>query len=80
MVIYSDFTNIFLKKLATKLPRYLSINEYIINLEIDKKLLYRSINSLKLIVLKFFKTYIKIFLANNFIQSSKSLLKAPILL
>ena len=37
---YLDFANIFLKKLAAKLPKYLNINKYAINIKIDKQLSY----------------------------------------
>ena len=42
---YLDFANIFSKRLALKLLKYLDINKYIINLEISKSLPYRPIYS-----------------------------------
>ena len=39
LVKYFDFTNIFLKKSAMKLFKYLDINKYTINLEKSRQLL-----------------------------------------
>ena len=64
---YSNFTNIFLKKLVAKLLKYLRINKYAINLELDKQLPQKLIYNLKLVKLEILKTYIKTNLANNFI-------------
>lgn len=65
---YIDYIDVFSKKLAMKLFKCLNISKYTINLEFDKQLLYRLIYSLKLVEFKNFKIYIKINLANNFIQ------------
>lgn len=76
---YFDYTIVFSKKLAIKLLKYLNIKNYIFKLKLDKQLFYRLIYSLKLLELKTFKIYIKSNLINNFIQSPKILIKAPIL-
>lgn len=76
---YSDYTNIFTKKLAVGLPKRFNIIKYIIDLEPSKQLLYGPIYSLCWIELKILKTYIKTNLANNFIQLFKLLAGAPIL-
>ena len=69
---YSDFANIFLKKLAKVLPKRAGINKHTINL-IDGKLAhYGPIYSLDPIGLKILRTYIQANLANNFIWLSKS--------
>ena len=62
-----------------KLLRYIKINNYIIKLERRKQLLFGPIYSLKLIELEILKTYFKTNLANNFIQSFKSLIRIFIL-
>ena len=64
---YIDFVNVFSKKLAIKLSKYLYINKYAINPEKDKQLIYKLIYSLELIKLESFKTYFKTNLANSFI-------------
>lgn len=64
---YSDFANIFFKKLATILFKQFDINKYVINLEPSKQLLYRPSYSLKLVKLEILKTYIITNLANSFI-------------
>ena len=46
---YLNFVNIVLKKIAIKLPKYLSINKYIIKLEKDKQLFYKLIYTLRAI-------------------------------
>ena len=55
------------------------MNDYIIKLEKNKKLLFELIYNLKLVKLKILKIYIKINLANNFIQLFKSPIRASIL-
>lgn len=76
---YLDFTHIFLKKSAAKLFKTSEINKHAINLKLSTQSSYSSINSLGLVEIKTFKTYIKINLANGFIQLFKSLVKASIL-
>lgn len=76
---YSDFNNIFLSNSATKLFKQGSINNYLMNLVNNKQIFYSLIYSLELIKLATLKTYIKINLANGFIQLSKSLTSALIL-
>ena len=77
---YLDFANMFLKKLAMQLSKYLSMKKYTIKLEKDKQSSYISIYSLGIIELKIFKTYIKINPANSFILLLKSLIKAFIII
>ena len=74
-----DLINIFSKKLALKLFEYLNINKSIINLKLNKKLLYKPIYSLKIVELENFKTYIKTYLAKYFIEPFKSSIVASIL-
>ena len=69
---YTDFLDVFFKELVAVLPERLDINEHIIDLEPGKQPSYTLINSLDLMKLKIFKTYIEINQANRFIQSSKS--------
>lgn len=64
---YTNFINVFFKKSAVILLNYLNINNYVINLESSKQLLYRLIYSLSSVELKTLKTYIKANLANKFI-------------
>ena len=56
---YTDFANVFLKKLAKVLPKQTSINKHDIKLINDKHPFYGLIYSLGLIELESFKTYIK---------------------
>ena len=76
---YSDFTDIFAKKLAEVLFQRIKINKHVIELKESKQPPYRPIYSLKLVELKTLKTYIEINLANSFIRPSKSLANASIL-
>ena len=62
-----------------KLLKYFGINKYTIDLEYYKQLLYKPIYSLKHIELKTFKTYINIYLANNFMQLSNYPIVASII-
>ena len=73
---YADFVDIFLPKLATKLSKYMSINNYIIELIDNKQLLYDFIYSLDLVELKILKVFIKNNLVNSFIRPFKSLAEA----
>lgn len=77
---YLDYTNVFLKKIATKLIKHFNINKYITNLKLSKQVLYKLIYSLRLIKLKTPKFYIKIKLANDFIYLSNFLAQILILL
>lgn len=76
---FANFLDVFSKKLVAVLPYCSDINEYIINLEPNKKLSYGLIYSLGPIELTTLKTYIEANLANGFIRPSKSLVRAPIL-
>lgn len=55
-----NYNNIFLVKYMTKLLKYININSYIIMLNKNKQLYFKTIYSLKLIKLKLLKYYIKI--------------------
>lgn len=70
--VYSNFTNIFSKTSIIELLKHSDINEYVINLDTNKKPLYRSIYSVSLIKLKILKISIKTNIANSFICSFKS--------
>lgn len=75
---YSDYADVFLSILAMGLQEHISINDYAIELEENKKLFYSPIYSLGLIKLKILKTYIKTYPKTEFIGSSKSLADIPI--
>lgn len=64
---YSDFDNIFFKKVAVELYKRFAINKYLINLKSIKQPPYSLIYSLRPIELEIFKTFIKTNLANSFI-------------
>lgn len=76
---YSDFADVFWKELATELLKRFNINKYAIDVELNKQPHHEPIYILGLIELKILKTYIKINLANGFIQSSKSSVRTLIL-
>lgn len=69
----------FFPNLAIELPENIGINEHAIKLEDYKQLSYRPIYSLGPVELKTLKTYIKIYLKSEFIQTFKSFAEAPIL-
>ena len=69
---YTDFVNIFLKKLGKVLLKRISINEHTIKLEKSKQLPYKPIYSFGQVELKIVKTYIETNLANGIILPSKS--------
>ena len=73
---YLDFADIFFEKLVEVLPEWIKLNKHVIELQKSKQPLYSPIYSLSLIELEILKTYIKINLANGFIQLSKSLARA----
>ena len=79
MAKYSNYNNVFLVRNVAKFPKNTGINKQNIKLAKHKQLLFEPIYSLELIELETFKTYIKINLANGFIQFSKSLTNAFIL-
>ena len=64
---------------VTKLPEYIEINNHTIKLEKSKQPLFRLIYSLRPVVLKMLKIYIKTNLVNGFIWLFKSPIGAPIL-
>lgn len=67
LVIYFNYSNIFLIKSIAELPEHSEINNYIIKLEKGNQLPFGLIYSLGVIELEILKTYIKINLANDFI-------------
>lgn len=71
-VEYSNYSDVFLAKNIVEQPKYTIINDHAIKLEKNKQPLFRSIYSLRQIIFKTLKTYIKINLANGFIQPFKS--------
>ena len=75
---YADFADVFLPKLAAKLPKYTRINNFAIELIDNQHSPYGSIYNLDQVKLKILKTYIDNNLANNFIKFSKSLARASI--
>lgn len=76
---YLNFTNVFSKKYATILPKYIKINIYAIDLEEGKQPSYKLIYNLGLVELESLKTYIETNLANSFIRLSPSSTSASIL-
>lgn len=74
----ADFINVFLPKLATKLPKHTEINNHIIELVDNWPLQYGSIYSLRPVELETLKIYIKNNPTNSFIRPSKSFAKALI--
>ena len=78
-VKYSDYSNVFSAENAVELPENTGINEYAIKLEESKQASFGPIYSLGPVELETLKTYIKINLANGFIQPSKFPVRAPIL-
>ena len=76
---YSDFVDIFLLDLASKLPKHTEIHDYAIELVEGQQLPYGPIYSLKPVDLETLKAYIETNLANGFIRPSKSPAGAPIL-
>ncbi len=75
---YADFVDVFLQKLAVKLPKYMGINNHAIEWIDNWQFLYNFICNLGPIKLKILKAYIKNNLANSFIRSSKFSAGAPI--
>lgn len=59
--------------------KFLKITEYVIKLEVDKQLSYRSIYSIEVVELIIFKTYTKTNLGNSLIWLFKSSAKVLIL-
>ena len=76
---YFDFADVFSKKSANVLPERTGANKHAIELEKGKEPPYGPIYSLRPVELETPKTYIKIKLANGFIQASNSQAGAPIL-
>ena len=76
---YSDFPNVFSKRLAEVLPKCIGINKHPIKLEDGKQPLFGPIYSLGPVELKTLKTYIETNLGNGFIQALKSLASSLIL-
>ena len=70
---YSDFSDVFFKKSAIVMLKYLDINEHVIDLEPGKQLFYRPIYSFGQVELEIFKIYIETNLTNRFIWSFKLL-------
>lgn len=75
---YFDYANIFSPDLAIKLPEYIDMNDYIIELEKSKQPLYSLIYNLGLVELEIIKTYINTYLKTGLISPSKSPEGAPI--
>ena len=76
---YSDFSDVFLEKKASILPKVTKLNQHIIELQKSQQPSYGSIYSLGPVELKMLKTYIKTNLANGFIWPLKSPVGALIL-
>ena len=76
---YSDFSDVFLEKKASILPKAIKLNQHAIKLQEGQQLLYGPIYSLDPVELKMLKTYIETNFANGFIWLSKSPVGASIL-
>ena len=76
---YSNYSDVFSAENKAKLLEHTKINNHAIKLKKSKQLLFGPIYSLGLIKLKILKTYIKINLTINFVQSSKFLASTSIL-
>ena len=76
---YINFTDIFSLDLASKLPKYIGINDHTIKLVNGQRPPYRSIYSLGSVELETLKAYIETNLANEFIKLSNSPANTPIL-
>lgn len=75
---YSDYNNVFLAKNAAKLLEYTRITNHVSKLKEDKQSPFGLIYNLRLMKFKTLKTYIKVNLANGFLQSFKSPARASI--
>ena len=75
---YINFRNVFLPKLAIKLPKYMRSNNHAIKIVDNQQLFYSFIYSLSLIKLEILKIYIKNNLVNSFIKPSKFLARTLI--
>lgn len=75
---YLDYADVNLIDFAIELPKYNSINNYIIKQVENKQLFYEPIYSLSLVKLEILKIYIKIHLKTRFIQIFIFFLRAPI--
>ena len=64
---YSNYSNVFSVENAAKLPKYIEINDHVIELKKGKQPFFRRIYSLEPVKLEILKMYIEIKLANNFI-------------
>lgn len=69
---YLDYTNVFFLDSAVELPKYININNHLIDLINDKQLSHSLIYSLGQVELKMLKIYIKTNLVNDFIRLFKS--------
>lgn len=76
---YADFANVFLKESIKMLLERTDINKYAIKLAKGKKSLYELMYSLGQVKVDILKIYMKINLANNFIQFFKSPIAALVL-
>ena len=76
---YSNYSNVFLAKNAVELLENTRMNKHTIELKKSKQLPFSPIYSLGPVELETLKTYIKINLANSFIQLSRFPTKASIL-
>ena len=76
---YLDFANVFLEKSVNVLSEQIRVNDHAIRLEKGKQPSYGPIYNLGSIKLKTFKTYIKTNLANSFIKTLQSPIRALIL-
>ena len=77
---YSNFADMFFEQSANILPEQTNVDEHAIKLEKSKQPLYGPIYSLGPVELNPYKSYIETNLANGFIQTSKSLAGALILI
>ena len=69
---YADLANIFLSKLAAKLPKHMKINDLAVELVNNWQLRYGPVYSLGSIELETLNSYIESNLVNSFIRLFKS--------
>lgn len=76
---YSNYSKVFLAEYVVELLEHNGMNDHAIKLKKGKQSLFSPIQNLEPVKLETLMTYIKINLANGFIQSFKTFVGAPIL-
>lgn len=76
---YFDFFDVFSSDFIVKIQKYISINNWSINLLNNSYFFYNLIYTLELVKLKILKAYIKANLASSFIRLFKFIINTSIL-